>query len=92
MLNGFCRWLQNNYIKYNLSMEINLKLNKEEALVLFEFFARINEDEYENLFSNNAEQKVLEIIECKLEKELEDIFLENYKIILENAYKKINEA
>jgi hypothetical protein len=69
-------------------MEINLKLNKEEALVLFEFLAKTNE----NLFSNHAEQKVLEIMECKLEKELEDIFSKDYKMILENAYKKINET
>jgi hypothetical protein len=73
-------------------MEINLKLNKEEALVLFEFLSKINENEYENLFSNYAEQKVLEIMGCKLEKELEDIFSKDYKMILENAYKKINET
>jgi hypothetical protein len=71
-------------------MEINLKLNKEEALVLFEFLVKINKNE--NLFSNHAEQKVLEIMECILEKELEDIFSKDYKMILENAYKKINET
>jgi hypothetical protein len=48
-----------------------------------DFLAKINE----NLFSNHAEQKVLEIMECKLEKEQIDIFSKNYKMILENAYR-----
>ena len=73
-------------------MEINLKLEKEEALVLFDFLTKFNEKEHENLFANQAEIKVLQILECTLEKILEEPFLSNYRTILEKAYNTINDA
>ena len=69
-------------------MGINLRLEKEEALILFEFLSKLNE----NLIGNQEEQKVLQILECKLEKKLEEPFSQNYKDLLEKAYRKINES
>jgi hypothetical protein len=65
--------------------EIILRLNKDEALVLFEFVARFNDDNHRELFHDQAEQKMMWLIAGQLEKVLAEPFMENYKERIEQA-------
>lgn len=72
-------------------LEIKLVLNKDEALVFFEFLSRIGEKEdmYDKLFEDKAEQQVLWCLEGQLEKTLVEPFYPNYSEIIESARNKI---
>ena len=61
--------------------KISIELTKDETLVLFEFLARFNETEHPDIFEDQAEQKVLWIIEGQLEKQLVEPFRPDYKKI-----------
>ena len=71
--------------------QLNISLTKDEAIVLFEFLGRFNEKEDDNLFEDQAEQRVLWDIECILEKELVEPFQENYARILELARENVRD-
>ena len=68
---------------------INIELTKEEAIVLFEFLARISEKEDSIVFDDQSEQRVLWNIESILEKKLNDPFLLNYSEIVERARENV---
>ena len=71
--------------------KINIGLTKEEAIVLFEFLARFNEQERKELFEDQAEQRVLWDIECILEKELSEPFSSDYLEIVKKAREKVRD-
>lgn len=70
--------------------KIQINLNKDEAIILFEFLSRFsNEDILE--ISDQSEERVLWNIQCDLEKILSEPFSEKYKEILENARDRIRD-
>jgi hypothetical protein len=71
--------------------KISIELTKDETLVLFEFLARFNETEHPDIFEDQAEQKVLWIIEGQLEKQLVEPFRPDYKKIINEARNKIRD-
>ncbi len=71
--------------------EITLSLTKDEALVLFEFLARFNEKDHENLFEDQAEQKMLWIIEGQLQKILVEPFKSDYIEIIKEARNRLRD-
>ena len=50
--------------------KINIILAKDEAIVLFDFLARFNQNDNKEVFEDQAEQKILWDIESILEKQL----------------------
>lgn len=73
------------------SDETTIKLNKNEALVLFEFLSRINDKELKEIFEDQAEQKILWILEGQLEKQLVEPFKPDYNDIIREARNKIRD-
>jgi hypothetical protein len=73
------------------SEEINIKLTKDEALVLFEFISRFNESEHKELFQDQSEQKMMWLIEGQLQKILAEPFRPDYKEIIDNARNNIRD-
>ena len=73
------------------SQEITLKLSLDEALVLFEFLSRLNETEPKDLFEDQAEEKILSLIEVQLEKQLVEPFMPNYLEIIAKARNNIRD-
>ena len=50
--------------------KIKIELNKDEAIVLFEFISRLNQNKDLVNFDDQAEQRILWDLESLLEKEL----------------------
>ncbi len=73
------------------SNEITIKLRKDEALVLFEFLSRFNENDNKEIFQDQAEEKTLWIIEGQLEKILVEPFMPNYQDIIQEARNRIRD-
>ena len=73
------------------SKEVLITLNKDQALVLFEFVARFNETNHKVLFEDQAEQKMMWLIQRQLEKVLVEPFMPNYKDIVKEARNKIRD-
>lgn len=73
------------------SDKILLELNKEEALVLFDWLVRFNEGENANLFKDQAEERVLWDMEASLEKVTSETFNANYSEILSKAREKVRD-
>lgn len=71
--------------------KINIELTKEEAIVLFEFLCRINENENLSTFDDLAEQRVLWDIECILEKQLSEPFRADYQEIVKEAREAVRD-
>ncbi len=69
--------------------KVIIELTKSEAIVLFEFLSRFNENDDLGKFEDQAEQRVLWDIECILEKELSEPFRVDYKEIVEKAREKV---
>lgn len=74
------------------SNEITIKLTKDEALVLFEFLSRFNENDNKEIFQDQAEEKALWIIEGQLEKILVEPFMPNYQDIIQEARTRIRDV
>lgn len=72
--------------------EINIKLNKDEALVLFDFLSRLSDKDQSNLFEDHAEEKILWNIESVLQSILVEPFQKEYKDILEKSRKIVRES
>ncbi len=72
-------------------MEISLVLNKDEALILFEFLSRTCETEKfdDILFDDKAEKQVLWNLEGQLQKILVEPFSPDYSEILKAARDKM---
>ncbi len=64
---------------------VSLELSKDEALVLFDFISKFNQNCKEDIFDDQAEERVLWNLEALLEKKLSEIFNSNYKKILAKA-------
>ena len=71
--------------------KVNIELTKEEAIVLFEYLGRFNENDNLENFEDQAEQKVLCDIECILEKKLSEPFNSNYQKIVAEAREKVRD-
>jgi hypothetical protein len=71
--------------------EINIVLTKNEALVLFEFLTRFNQTDNKEIFEDQAEQKMLWLIESQLEKLLSEPFLPNYIDLIKEARNKLRD-
>jgi hypothetical protein len=71
--------------------KINIELTKEEAIVLFEFLGRFNENDALDKFEDQAEQRVLWDIECILEKELSEPFHADYSEIVKKARERVRD-
>ena len=90
---GQCIRIHCEEVEMRVTNEQNLKveLTKDEALVTFEFLSRFNEFERNGVFEDQAEQKVLWLIEGQLEKQLVEPFMPNYKDIINNARNDIRD-
>lgn len=71
--------------------KINIELSKEEAIVLFEFLGKFNENDEISRFEDQAEQRVLWDIGCILEKELSEPFQADYQKIVKKARDKVRD-
>ena len=71
--------------------EISLKLTKDEALILFEFVTRFNENDNKEIFNDQAEEKIFWVIEGQLEKILVEPFMPNYQNIIQEARSRIRD-
>lgn len=70
---------------------INIELTKEEAIVLFEFLGRFNENDNLSTFDDLAEQRVLWDIEFILEKQLSEPFRADYQEIVKEAREAVRD-
>jgi len=68
---------------------IGISLSNEEALVLFAWVTRFNEDE--NTFQDQAEERVLFDLESILEKKISETFSDSYSVVLQKAREKIRD-
>ncbi len=73
------------------SNEVTITLNKDEALVLFEFLSRFNESDNKEIFQDQTEEKILWVIEGQLEKILVEPFMPNYQDIIQEARNRIRD-
>ncbi len=71
--------------------KVNIELTKEEAIVLFEFLGRFNENDDLSRFEDQSEQRVLWDVECILEKELSEPFRADYQEIVKKAREKVRD-
>ncbi len=71
--------------------KVNIELTKEEAIVLFEYLGRFNENDNLEKFEDQAEQRVLWDIECILEKELSEPFRADYQEIVKKAREAVRD-
>ena len=62
-----------------------LSLSDDEALVLFEWLSKFNEEEHPSLFQDQAEQRVLWDLEAVLEEVISVTFDKDYINILSKA-------
>jgi hypothetical protein len=69
-----------------------IELNDDEALVLFEFLARVTEHERPALFADPAEEHVLWMLEGQLEKKLVVLLSPDYARNLHEARRRVSGA
>lgn len=69
--------------------KIRLELSNEEALVLFEWLAEV--EDRTGLFSHPSEQKVLWSLEGQLESILVEPFADNYAALVDSARRMVAE-
>lgn len=70
---------------------IAITFSEDETLVLFEWLSRFNKGEQTTLLEDQAEQRVLWDLECKLEKVVTVIFASNYDQMLSEARQRIRD-
>jgi ABC-type cobalt transport system substrate-binding protein len=75
----------------SLSEEVTVALTRKEALVLFEFLRRYD-DEGEYAFADQAEQRVLWDLECALQPQLIEVFDPKYGELLRAAWAEIRDS
>ncbi|MBV1775917.1 hypothetical protein KSF73_09335 [Burkholderiaceae bacterium DAT-1] len=71
-----------------MNSDIQITLSEDEALVLFEFFARFQETDILQL-KNNAEFIALSTVSAQLDKILPHPFLSNYTQLLNEAQARL---
>ena len=64
--------------------DVNIRLTKAEALVLYDFLSRFSKEERLKI-EDQAEERALWNAQCLLERELAELFLRNYGKIIEEA-------
>lgn len=69
---------------------IDISLDRNPAIVLFEWLASVSELELP-MFQHEAEQQVLWDIECQPEQVLNEPFSPKYETILESARRAVSE-
>ncbi len=69
---------------------VNLVLNTDEALVLFEWLARFNAADHE--FADQAEQRVLWDLESMLESTLAAPLSPHYSALLSSARERVRDS
>jgi len=75
----------------NRSENINIMLNEDEAIVLFEWLSNFNAKDNTTLFEDQAEQRVLFNLETELEKNISSVFDNDYKNVLLKARDNIRD-
>lgn len=75
-----------------MAEKVTIELTKDEALVLFDFLGRFNQNSNESVFEDQAEQKALWIIEGLLEKVLVEPFMPNYQDIIKQSRENIRDG
>lgn len=75
----------------SLPEKIVVEFTRKEALVLFEFLRRCD-DEEKYAFADQAEQRVLWDLECTLESQLVEVFSDNYAELLRTAWAEIRDS
>jgi hypothetical protein len=70
--------------------EVEIKLTKDEALVLFDFMSRFsNEDKLS--IQDQSEERALWNLTCVLEKELAEPFSKNWRSIIDAARSRLRD-
>ncbi len=70
--------------------QIKIELRKEEVIVLFEYLARVNENDLlKATFESQAEQMVLWNLQASIEKQLTEPFGKDYNKVVSNARKAL---
>lgn len=72
----------------DMSDRITLHLSRDEALVLFEFFARFQDTDRFRL-TNNAEFVAFSRVSAQLDKALVEPFMPDYNALLEAARQRV---
>lgn len=70
---------------------VNIELTREEAIVLFEFLCRFNENDDLSRFEDQSEQRALWDLECILEKKLSETFQADYQEIVKKARESVRD-
>ena len=70
---------------------LSLILNREEALVLFEWLSRFNKEKYSALFQDQAKERVLWDLEAILEESMDEAFATNYQELLLEARRALRD-
>jgi hypothetical protein len=68
--------------------EVEIKLTKDEALVLFDFLSRFSNDD-KLIIQDQAEERALLNLTCVLEKQLAEPFSPDWKKIIEAAKNRL---
>lgn len=71
--------------------KILIEITKEEAIVFLNWLTEFNEKNNQEIFQDQAEERILWDFEAVLEKVIDETFDENYIEILSNARKKIRD-
>nr|BFE57995.1 hypothetical protein GCM10020063_025210 [Dactylosporangium thailandense] len=73
--------------------DVRISLTQDEALVLFEWLGRIDEqtDRFGDLVEDQAEQRALWNLTCLLERELVQLFSANYAELVEQARSRLRD-
>ncbi len=70
--------------------EVEIKLTKDEALVLFDFVSRFSNDD-KLIIQDQAEERALLNLTCVLEKQLAEPFSPDWKKIIEAAKNRLRD-
>lgn len=71
--------------------KILIEITKEEAIVFLTWLTEFNEKNNQEIFQDQAEERILWDFEAVLEKVIDETFDENYIEILSNARKKVRD-
>ncbi|MBL8797856.1 MAG: hypothetical protein JNM56_28420 [Planctomycetia bacterium] len=74
-----------------MSQPVRLELTGDEALVLYEFLSRFEEQDTLSI-TDQAEQRALWNLHCLLEKQLVEMFAPNYLALVDAARDRLRDA
>lgn len=71
---------------------MKIELTKDEAIVLFDFLSRNNEEDgFKTLLKDQAEERMLWDLESLLEEGLDDVFQSDYEGVLKKAREAVRD-